>query len=68
MSTATSSLTDKQLAAQTLGRMPESISLEQISEELAILAAIRRGERASAEGRIVSHEEAKQRSATWTGK
>ncbi|HYT95074.1 MAG TPA: hypothetical protein VEL76_40530 [Gemmataceae bacterium] len=68
MSAVVSPLTDKQLAAQALERMPESVSLEQISEELAILAAIRKGEQAAAEGRVVSHEEAKQRSAAWTGK
>jgi predicted transcriptional regulator len=68
MSAAASPLTDKQLAAQALGRMPESASLEQICEELAILAAIRKAERAAAEGQLVSHEEVKQRSATWPGK
>ena len=68
MSTIAAPLTDKQLAAQALDRMPESVSLEQISEELAILAAIRKGERAATEGRVVSHEEVKQRSATWIGK
>jgi predicted transcriptional regulator len=68
MSTAAPPQTDKQLAAQVLSRMPESVSLEQITEELAILAAIRKGEQAAAEGRVVSHEEVKQRSAAWTGK
>ena len=68
MSTVAAALTDKQLAAEALNRMPESVSLEKISEELAILAAIRRGEQAVAEGRVVSHEEVKQRSAAWTGK
>jgi predicted transcriptional regulator len=68
MSTEAPLLTDKQLAAEALGRMPESASLEQISEELAILAAIRKGERAAAEGRVASHEEVIRRSAAWTGK
>lgn len=68
MSTAAPPLTDKQLAVQALGQMAESISLEQISEELAILAAIRNGHQAADEGRVVSHEEARQRSAAWTGR
>ncbi len=68
MSNAAPPQTDKQLALQTLNRMPESVSLEQITEELAILAAIRKGEQAADEGRVVSHEEVKQRSAAWTGK
>lgn len=60
-SAAKAPLTDKQLAARALERMPESVSLEKISEELAILASIRRGQQAADEGRVVSHEEAKQK-------
>jgi hypothetical protein len=60
--------TDKQAALKALQRMPESATLEQISEELAILAAIRGGEKAAGEGRVLTHAELKQRSATWTGK
>ena len=60
--------TDKQIAFNALQRMPESATLEEISEELAILAAIRRGEAAAAEGRILTHAEVKQRSASRTGK
>jgi predicted transcriptional regulator len=34
----------------------------------ALLAAIRRGEAAADAGRILTHEQVKQRSASWTGK
>jgi predicted transcriptional regulator len=67
MSSEASTLSDKQLAVQALERMPESVSLEQISEELAILAAIRRGEQAASQGRVLSHEEVEKRSASWIG-
>ena len=60
--------TDKQIAYKALDQMPESATLEQISEELAILAAIRRGESAAAAGRTLTHAELEQRSAAWTGK
>jgi predicted transcriptional regulator len=60
--------TDKQIALSALQRMPESVTLDEISEELAILAAIRRGEADADAGRILTHEEVKQRSASWTGK
>jgi predicted transcriptional regulator len=60
--------TDKQIAFHALQRMPESATLDEISEELAILAAIRRGEAAADAGRTLTHAEVKQRSATWTGK
>ena len=60
--------TDKQIALAALQRMSESVTLEEISEEFAILAAIRRGEAAADAGRTLTHTEVKQRSATWTGK
>jgi predicted transcriptional regulator len=60
--------TDKQIAYTALQRMPESATLDEISEELAILAAIRRGEAAADAGRTLTHAEVQQRSAAWTGK
>jgi predicted transcriptional regulator len=68
MSPETLAGSDKQIALDALRRMPESATLQQISEELAILAAIRRGEAAADAGRVVSHAEVKERSAAWTGK
>jgi predicted transcriptional regulator len=55
----------KQIVLDALQRMPEASTLEEISEEIAILAAIRRGEAAAEAGRVLSHEEVKQRSASW---
>ncbi|WP_020470928.1 hypothetical protein [Zavarzinella formosa] len=66
MPSETPVLTEKQIATEALGLMPESASLRQISEELAILAAIREGEADAKAGRVVSHEEAMRRSAAWT--
>jgi predicted transcriptional regulator len=60
--------TDMQIAFNALKRMPESATLEEISEEMAILAAIRRGEAAADAGRTLTHEEVTQRSASWIGK
>jgi predicted transcriptional regulator len=60
--------TDKQIAFKALQQMPESATLDEISEEFAILAAIRRGEAAAEAGRTLTHAEVKQRSALWTGK
>jgi predicted transcriptional regulator len=59
---------DKQIAFNALQRMPESATLDEISEELAILAALRRGEIAAHAGRTLTHAEVKQRSASWIGK
>jgi predicted transcriptional regulator len=68
MSIETAAPSEKQLALEALSRMPESVTLDQISEEMAILAAIRRGESAADGGRVISHEEVVRRSATWTSK
>jgi predicted transcriptional regulator len=68
MSTETAPLSEKQIALEALRRMPESATLQEISREIAILAAIRHGEAAADEGRVLSHEEVKRRSAAWTSK
>ena len=54
-------MSNKELVMETLRRLPEEATLEEISEQIAILAAIRRGEAAAAEGRLSSQEEVKQR-------
>ena len=59
---------DKQMAADALNRMPKTATLAEISERFAILAGLARGQRDIDEGRAVTHEEAKQRLAVWTGK
>ena len=61
-------MSGKQQVLEALQRMPENATLEEISEPIAILAAIRRGEEAADAGRLTSHEEVKQRSAAWTTK
>ncbi len=59
-------MSSKQLALDALERMPDTVTLEEISEQIAILAAICRGEEAADTGRFALHEEVKQRSAAWT--
>lgn len=68
MTVETPELTEKQVAYRTLERLPESATLEEISEELAILAAIRRGERAAEAGQFLTHSEVVKRSEAWIGK
>lgn len=67
MTTDLPPLTDKQIAAQALDRMPESATLAEISDRFAILAGLARGQRDVDSGRVVTQEEAKRRSLTWTG-
>jgi len=58
-------MSDKQRVIDAVQRMSELATLEEISEAVAILAAIRRGEAAADAGQVVPHEEVKRRSAPW---
>lgn len=45
--------------------MPDEAGSEDIIEELAILAAIRRGEEAVDAGEVIPHEEVEKEVASW---
>jgi predicted transcriptional regulator len=61
-------MSSKELVIDALRKLPEDATLEEISEEIAVLAAIRRGEQAADEGRVVPHEEVKKRAGPWNTK
>jgi predicted transcriptional regulator len=50
-------MTDKQAVLDALQRLPENASLEEIVEELRIMAAIRRGRADVTAGRTKTHRE-----------
>jgi predicted transcriptional regulator len=58
-------MTDKQAVMDALQRLPEVASLEEITEELHIMASIRRGRANVAAGRSKGHEEVEQLVASW---
>lgn len=58
-------VTDKQAVIDALGRLPEGASLEEITEELQIMASIRRGRSDIAAGRSKSHEDVEQLMDSW---
>jgi len=58
-------MSDKDVVIETIRRMPEVAALEQISEEIAILAAIRKGEAAADAGRVTPRGEVRQKLASW---
>lgn len=68
MSTGTEPLTEKQIALEALRQMPEAATLQDITREMAILAAIHRGEAAADAGHTVAHAEVERRSAAWTSR
>ena len=58
-------MSNKEAVIEIVRKMPEEVTLEEILQEIEILAAIRRGEEAVREGRIISHEDVKQRLGSW---
>jgi predicted transcriptional regulator len=58
-------MTDKQVVLDALRRLPETASLEEITEELRIMASVRRGRADIAAGRIKTQEEAERLLESW---
>ena len=58
-------MSDKDAVIETLRQMPELATLEEISEQIAILAAIRKGEEAADAGRVVPHGLVREKLASW---
>ena len=58
-------MTDKQAVLDALQRLPESASLEEIAQELQLMAAVRRGRADIAAGRIKTHGEAEKLVESW---
>jgi predicted transcriptional regulator len=58
-------MTDKQAVLDALGRLPESVTLEEIAEELHIMAAIRRGRGDIAKGRSKPQGEVEKLFESW---
>ena len=58
-------MSNKEAVIEIVRKLPEEVTLEEILEEIEILAGIRRAEEAVREGRVISHEDVKQRLASW---
>ena len=61
-------MSDKQLALESIQRLPEDTNLDTIAERLEFLAGIRKGLDQIERGETVSHEEVKRQLATWLTK
>ena len=61
-------MSNKQVVIEAIRKLPEEATFQEIGDEIAMLAAIRRGEEAADEGRVVSHEEVKRKVASWISK
>jgi len=58
-------MSDKELALDSIRRLPEDAGLDMIAERLEFLAAIRKGSEEIDRGETVPHEEVKRQLATW---
>ncbi|WP_035606744.1 hypothetical protein [Haloferula sp. BvORR071] len=61
-------MSDKELALQAVQRLPDTVSLGEIGDELALMAALREGVAQADEGKVRSHEEVKALLSQWTSK
>ena len=61
-------MSNKEIVIEAIRQLPELASLEEIAEEVAVLAAIQKGERDADAGRTVSHEDVKKRLSSWISK
>ena len=58
-------MSSKEVILEVVGGMPDGATIEEIVEQIQILAAIRRGKQDIEAGRFVTHNEAKDRFERW---
>ena len=58
----------KQTVRAVLDALPENCSLEDVQYQLYLRQRIEKSRAAAAEGRVVSHDQVKQRLAKWAAK
>ena len=51
---------------QAIHRLPDDVDYRDITDEIALLAAVREAKHDIAEGRLVTNEQMKERIAEWT--
>lgn len=61
-------ITAKQIAREAIEQLPESATVQDVIEEIRILAAIRDGEAAADAGRVTPHDEVAKLLPTWSSK
>ena len=58
-------MNDRDLALSTIQRLPEEATLEDVTDEIALLAALREGIRQANEGKTKPHDEVKALMNSW---
>jgi predicted transcriptional regulator len=58
-------LSQRDLVIETVHKLPQEATIDEIVEGIALLAALRKGEWHADSGRGVSHEHVRERVAAW---
>jgi predicted transcriptional regulator len=61
-------MSNKEIVIEAIRQLPEQVSFEEIAEEIAVLAAIQKGERDADAGRTIPHDDVKKRLRSWISK
>jgi predicted transcriptional regulator len=61
-------MSDKEVALETIQRMPENVTLDGINHRLEFLIAVQRGLDQVKSGEVVSHDQVKRELASWLSK
>ena len=61
-------MSDKQMVIDVVRELPEETTLEEILEQVRILAALQRSAEDADAGRVIPHEEVNKRAASWSTK
>jgi predicted transcriptional regulator len=59
---------DKDIALDTISRLPSDVTMDDISHRLEFLAAVRKGLDQIEHGETVPHDEVKRQLASWLSK
>ena len=61
-------MTAKEIVTERIREFPDDATFDEIIDELQILAAIEKGQRAADEGRVIPHADVRQRFSEWRSK
>lgn len=61
-------MSDKQAALEAIGKLPDGVTLREISREIEFLAAVREGEEQANQGKVIPLAQVEKNLPTWLSK
>lgn len=61
-------MSTKELAMDTIRKLPDTVSWEEIEERIQFLAAVERGRQELRKGKVIPHQEVKENLKEWITK